>query len=78
MTVDTTMISNATTSCDLDLHHLTVDFHLSTGPVRAVNGASLTFHHGTIHGLVGESGCGKSVLGLSLLGLLPPVPRSRR
>ncbi|MEN1761124.1 MULTISPECIES: ABC transporter ATP-binding protein [Anoxynatronum] len=62
----------ATDPPHLTLDALAVDFHLATGPVRAVNGASLTFHHGTIHGIVGESGCGKSVLGLSLLGLLPP------
>ena len=42
------------------------------GLVPAVDGVDLTVPRGTIVGLVGESGCGKSVTALSALGLLPP------
>ena len=41
------------------------------GPVAAVDGVDLTVPRGTIVGLVGESGCGKSVTALSVMGLLP-------
>jgi len=45
--------------------------HLPTkrGVVRAVNGISLQITQGKVLGLVGESGCGKSITCLSLLGL---------
>lgn len=49
-----------------------VTFHLPEADVRAVDGVSVQFQEGKITGLIGESGCGKSVLGLALLGLLPP------
>lgn len=38
----------------------------------AVNGASFAIQHGETVGFLGESGCGKSTIALSLLGLLPP------
>ncbi len=41
------------------------------GPAAAVDGVDLTVPRGTIVGLVGESGCGKSVTALSVMGLLP-------
>lgn len=42
------------------------------GPLPAVDGVDLSIPAGKIVGLVGESGCGKSVTALSILGLLPP------
>lgn len=45
--------------------------------VHALNGVDLTLRRGRVHGLVGESGCGKSMLGAALAGLLPPGARSR-
>src|SRR5690606_14554764 len=40
-------------------------------PVRAVDGVSFTVDTGEVVGLVGESGCGKSVTALAVTGLLP-------
>ena len=46
-------------------------FPVKSGYVRAVDGISATFKEGEITGIIGESGCGKSVLGMYLLGMLP-------
>jgi peptide/nickel transport system ATP-binding protein len=46
-----------------------------TGVLRAVDEIDLEVHRGEILGLVGESGCGKTVLSLSLLRLVPPPGR---
>jgi oligopeptide/dipeptide ABC transporter ATP-binding protein len=56
----------------LSVENLHVRFRTYAGEVRAVNGVSLDIRRGEIFGLVGESGCGKSVTGLSLLRLVPP------
>lgn len=53
------------------LDNLAVTFHTFAGPVPAVRGVSLTVQPGEVVGLVGESGCGKSVTLQSLMGLLP-------
>jgi peptide/nickel transport system ATP-binding protein len=52
---------------DLKTYFKTLD-----GTVRAVDGVSLEVHPGEALGLVGESGCGKSVTAFSILRLLPP------
>ncbi len=44
------------------------------GVIRAVNGVSFDLHRGETLGIVGESGCGKSVMALSIMGLLPRPP----
>ncbi len=55
----------------LEVKDLRVDFHTYAGEVKALNGVELTVKRGEILGLVGESGCGKSVTALSIAGLLP-------
>jgi oligopeptide/dipeptide ABC transporter ATP-binding protein len=60
----------------LVVRNLTSEFHTERGVVRAVDGVSFELGRGQIVGVVGESGCGKSVTALSILGLLPR-PRGR-
>ena len=53
--------------------NLQVTFRLPGGQnIKAVDGVTLPVLKGQVTGLIGESGCGKSVLGMALLGLLPP------
>jgi oligopeptide/dipeptide ABC transporter ATP-binding protein len=56
----------------VSIENLHVRFRTYAGEVHAVNGVSLDIQRGEIFGLVGETGCGKSVTGLSLLRLVPP------
>jgi len=58
----------------LDIEDLSVHFHIPEGVARAVDGVSLHLAPGETIGLVGESGCGKSVTALSILGLIPSPP----
>ncbi|ROQ93447.1 ABC transporter ATP-binding protein [Desulfosoma caldarium] len=55
----------------LDIQGLCTEFRLRHGVVRAVDGVDLQLHHGETLGIVGESGCGKSVTALSILRLIP-------
>jgi oligopeptide/dipeptide ABC transporter ATP-binding protein len=56
----------------LTIEDLNVQFHTPLGPFVAVGGVSLTLLAGETLGLVGESGCGKTVTALSIMRLLPP------
>ena len=58
----------------LDIRRLCTHFKTPQGTVRAVDDVSLTVAAGEVLGIVGESGCGKSVLSLSILRLLPMPP----
>jgi peptide/nickel transport system ATP-binding protein len=55
----------------LELKQLAVSFTTDDGTVRAVDGIDLALERGRTLGLVGESGCGKSVTSLAIMGLLP-------
>jgi peptide/nickel transport system ATP-binding protein len=57
----------------LDVVELRTRFRTPRGVVTAVDGVSFTLDRGRTLGLVGESGCGKSVLSRSIMGLLPPT-----
>jgi peptide/nickel transport system ATP-binding protein len=57
----------------LEVSDLSVRFETDDGAVHAVDRLSYTLEPSEVLGLVGESGCGKSVSALSLLGLLPPT-----
>jgi oligopeptide/dipeptide ABC transporter ATP-binding protein len=56
---------------DLDIQELKIDFVGDDETVRAVDGINLQIKRGESLGLVGESGCGKSVTSLAIMGLLP-------
>jgi oligopeptide/dipeptide ABC transporter ATP-binding protein len=58
----------------LEIENLSVHFHTPEGVARAVDGVSFGLAPGETIGLVGESGCGKSVTALSILGLIPSPP----
>ena len=55
----------------LDIKHLNIIFRTEIGIAHAVENLSLSINKGQVLGLVGESGCGKSVTALSLLRLVP-------
>jgi len=56
----------------LEIEHLSTVFNTESGLVKAVEDVSLTVDKGSVLGLVGESGCGKSISALSILRLIPP------
>jgi len=58
----------------LKLINLQTSFFMHEGTARAVNGINLTINQGKTLGLVGESGCGKSITALSILRLVPHPP----
>ncbi len=59
----------------LEITDLRVDFHASRGVINALNGVNLAVEAGTIMGLVGETGAGKSITAYSILRLVPPPGR---
>jgi oligopeptide/dipeptide ABC transporter ATP-binding protein len=56
----------------LEINDLSTHIRLSKSTVQAVGNVNLYIDEGETLGLVGESGCGKSITGLSIMGLLPP------
>lgn len=56
----------------LTVENLKSHFFLASGTVKAVDGVSFTLDKGEVLGIVGESGCGKSVTASSIIRLLPP------
>jgi peptide/nickel transport system ATP-binding protein len=55
----------------LEVRDLTIEYQTREGPVPAVRGVDIAIERGQVLGLAGESGCGKSTIGLGLLRLLP-------
>jgi len=58
----------------LAIRSLKTSFFAAGGEVRAVDGVDVTINEGETIGLVGESGCGKTVLALSIIRLVPDPP----
>jgi oligopeptide/dipeptide ABC transporter ATP-binding protein len=58
----------------LEVNDLRTHFFTREGVVRAVDGISFSVEKGKTLGIVGESGCGKSVTALSIMGLIPRPP----
>lgn len=58
----------------LSVRDLTTIFQTAEGQARAVDGVSYDLNQGEVLGLVGESGCGKSVSAMSILKLIPSPP----
>src|SRR3954447_4117628 len=69
----THMVSN--TNPVVSVRDLAVEFHGHTGTVRALEAVSLDLHPGRVLGVVGESGCGKSVTARAILRLLDRTAR---
>ena len=59
----------------LDVRNLTVEFPLRRGRLVAVDGISFSIAPGEVLGVVGESGAGKSLTGMAVIGLLEPPGR---
>src|SRR5919206_4429454 len=59
----------------LEVHDLRVEFPTRRGALRALDGVSFSIAPGEVLGVVGESGAGKSITGLAIIGLLEPPGR---
>ena len=55
----------------LEIENLKTNFNTYDGVVKALNGVNLKIEDGEIFGLVGETGCGKSVTARAIMNLLP-------
>ena len=79
MTVTTTSAAPATAPATareplLDIRGLKTHFKTDDGVVRSVDGVDIRIHRGETVGIVGESGCGKTVTAMSVLKLIPIPP----
>jgi len=58
----------------LDIQELQVQFHVRQGTAKVINDLNLSLNPGETLGIVGESGCGKSITALAVMGLVPTPP----
>lgn len=58
----------------LEIKNISTHFETEKGIIRAVDGVNLVLDHGDTLGVVGESGCGKTVLALTIMRLIPSPP----
>ena len=72
------LTSRQTPDTILSIRDLHVEFQTSRGKIFAISGIDLDIHTGDVFGIVGESGCGKSVTTLAIMGLLPSNARVTR
>src|SRR5713226_3798196 len=72
---DGSSIGSGSMATLLEIEGLRTHFHTRAGVVRAVDGVDLDVAAGQTLGVVGESGCGKSVTALSIMGLIDPPGR---
>jgi len=56
----------------LEVENVSIGYNTKKGYLKAVEGVSFTLEEGGSLGFVGESGCGKTTIGMALMGLLPP------
>jgi len=56
----------------LEVDNLSIGYRTKQGYLKAVEGVSFTLDEGQSLGFVGESGCGKTTIGMALMGLMPP------
>jgi peptide/nickel transport system ATP-binding protein/oligopeptide transport system ATP-binding protein len=70
----TETVSNRTSKPVLEIKNLKTYFFLEKATVRAVDGIDLTLPANSTLGVVGESGCGKSIMAMSIMRLIPSPP----
>ncbi len=58
----------------VEIQNLYVNFYTQSGVVKAIDGVNLTLYRGETFGLVGETGCGKSVTANCIMKLIPQPP----
>jgi peptide/nickel transport system ATP-binding protein len=67
-------MTNSPTDTLIEVHDLKVDFNLLEGVVHALNGVDFEVKYGKSLGIIGESGCGKSVTAQSIMRIVPTPP----
>ena len=72
--IESTAVAPGETDVLLDVRDLRTYFHVMDGTVKAVDGVSFSIKRGETLGVVGESGCGKSVTALTIMRLLETPP----